>query len=371
MESKIPIFDWHFPQDLREQFHQGVEKIFDQAYLSNHHFTQQFEENFARFQHLPVSLACNNGTGALELMLLATVKPGDEVIIPANTFIATWAAVKRAQGVPVLCDVEEQFFSLDPQEVEKKISKKTKAILTVHLAGIIAPCILRLKELAETHGLILLEDAAHAHGAHYQGQRAGHFGVAAGFSHFLTKVMTTGEGGSVVTHDLELDKKMRNLRQFGREEERPLCHQDLSSNYKISEFQSLLGILELSRLPERLQKRRELALRYQENLKGSHWHALGDPLGGESSYYKQVLLSSFERPKLREYLSQKGIALTGGVYDFPLSEQPVVMKEQRASPADFPVTRVFSAQHFCPPCYPELEKEQIDFICQTLLDFSA
>ena len=370
--KKIGIFDIHFTPEQRQKFYRYCDEIFDEAYLTNHSFCRRFEKEFAQFADSAFSLSCSNGTAALDMALKALEVRGRKVILPSNTFIATYMACLNAGAQPVICDVEEQYYGLCPKSLQEKIDDQVGAVVTVHIGGHISPDLIDIQDICQKHNIPVVEDAAHAHGAQLNGKPAGSFGAFGTFSHFLTKIMTTGERGSVVCQSEELYQKARSVRRFGMNLEKSTEHLSEGSNYKMSEFQAALGLIELERIQSRIERRRHLAKIYQSKLAGSNWVCLKDSSLSTGSYYKQIVFSPIERATLTKELQNKGIPLTGYVYDQPLHKQPFVQKNQRdLKLSDFPISENFSTNHFCPPCYPEITDEQVEFICDELLKLAT
>lgn len=364
MSGVIPIFKLEYSETDRAFLKSGLEKILDQGYLTNHTFVHSFEESFSRWNFSRFGVAVSNGTTAIEVALRSLNVRGKEVIIPSNTFIACAAAVLNAGGTPVLCDIELEYLSLDPAQVREKIGQNTGAVLVVHIGGIISPAIFELRQICEARGVPLVEDCAHAHGASYKGIKAGNIGQAGAFSFHMTKVMTTGEGGMVVTDSESLKNDLHSVRQFGKSQSNPLMHVRDGSNFKMTEMQALMGLLELQRVERRIQKRQKIAAVYEQKLKGSSWRTWAAAPEAVCPYYKKIVRSPIPRSKVEEALKRQGVALTGGVYYIPVHKQEV-FKGQSAS--DFKNTEIFSAEHICPPCYPELELSEIEKICDILL----
>lgn len=368
--SHIAIFDWQLDQTEREQFRRYCDRIFDEAFLTNHSLVREFEKQLSTFCGLSWSIATASGTSALECTLKALNVAGKKVIIPTNTFIATATAVLNAGAIPVILDVEPEYFSLCPDSLEQALEefKDVAAVVTVHIGGLISPTIETIAERCKAYGVPLVEDAAHAFGCKLGGTPAGGFGTAGCLSFFLTKVLTTGEGGAVVSNQSEFQERIISARQFGKSDDNPLVHESAGTNGKMSEFQAALGLVELGRVKERISKRQEIALRYQKNLAGSAWRAISPPSSAECSYYKQIVLCPVPRPLVRRSLQQANIALTGGVYEFPLHRQPVLsLAILRAA---YPVAESFADSHICPPCYPEVTVEDVDRVCDILLKLS-
>jgi perosamine synthetase len=216
-----------------------------------------FEKNFADFAGAKHAVAVNTGTAALHSAVLAVgVKPGDEVILPSFTFVATAEAIVLAGAKPVFADIDPQTYNLSPSAVEKAVTKKTKAIMPVDLYGFSAD-IKPLKEIAAKHGLALVEDAAQAHGTTYSGEPAGAFADAACWSLYASKNMTTGEGGIVTTNNDQIAETLRMIRTHG--EKAKYSSLMLGTNYRMSEIQAAIGNVQMQKLPSFVAKRRQNA----------------------------------------------------------------------------------------------------------------
>ncbi|MCS6953578.1 MAG: DegT/DnrJ/EryC1/StrS family aminotransferase, partial [Bryobacteraceae bacterium] len=295
-----------------------------------HPFVERFEQAFASFQHCPFGVSCANGTVAIEVTLQAAgIGPGDEVIVPAISFISTATAVSRLGATPVFVDIEPFSFHLDPERARAAISPRTRAILVVHFGGPMAHMD-RLVALARDYGLALLEDAAHAHGSEWNGKRAGSFGLAGTFSFQNSKVMTAGEGGIVVTGDAALADRIRSLANQGR---RPgsgwFHHYALGTNYRMTALQAAVLLAQLERLPEQIQLRHSNAERLKAllaDVEGITWQQVAQQ-AARHSYY--LLLGRVDarrfgmnRDELCEALTASGIPCTP-FYPHPLYGNPV------------------------------------------------
>lgn len=218
--------------------------------------TAELEQQFAAFHGVQFGIAVTNGTHALEVTLAALgIKPGDEVIVPDSTFIATAGAVLFAGALPVLVDVERETFNIDPNEVEAAITDRTRAIIAVHMGGMPAN-LDRLTAIAARHHLPLVEDSAHAHGSAWNGQRIGTFGTAGTFSFQSSKTMTAGEGGMIITNDADFERLARSVHDCGRMPgEWFYSHFIYGSNYRLSEWQGAVLLAQLTRLDEQIARR--------------------------------------------------------------------------------------------------------------------
>ena len=230
----------------------------------------RFEKEFARFIGAKYAIACSNGTAALHLSLLALdIGPGDEVIVPSLTFIATANAVRYAGAKPVFVDVDPIYWQIDPEKIERAITKKTKAIIPVHLYGHPARMD-KIMRIARTHKLFVVEDAAEAIGAEVNKKKVGTWGDVGVFSFHAAKVMTTGEGGMVVTNDSGLAQKVKVLHNHGRSRTgRYFLHDTLGFNYLMTNLQAAVGLGQLARVDAFLKAKIRIAEWYSRFLKGT------------------------------------------------------------------------------------------------------
>ena len=221
-------------------------------------FVGRFELLFAQMHDCAYGIAVANGTLAIELALTAAgIQPGDEVVVPAHSFISTASAVSRVGAIPVFVDIEEETFNIDPDKIGAAVSPKTKAAIIVHFAGQMAD-VDRIAKAAGEHDLIVIEDAAHAHGAEWKGQRAGSFGLCGTFSFQNSKVMTAGEGGIITTNDDEFAARARSLADSGRRPDQGwFRHFELGSNFRLTGLQAAILLAQLERLVEQVQRRQK------------------------------------------------------------------------------------------------------------------
>ncbi|MGH9437337.1 MAG: DegT/DnrJ/EryC1/StrS family aminotransferase [Terriglobia bacterium] len=244
-----------------------VNECLDTMWISSlGRFIAQFEEEFAQFCGARHAIACNNDTTALHLALLAMgVEPGDQIIVPTLTYVAPVNAVKYCGATPVLVDSEPSTMNMDPALIEDRITAKTKGIMAVHLYGHPAEMD-PILEIARRHGLFVVEDAAEAHGAMYRGRRVGALGDIATFSFFGNKIITTGEGGMVVTNNSDVDAKVRLLRGQGMDPKRRYWFQTVGFNYRMTNIQAALGLAQLEQIHTHIQRRRTVAGWYLKHL---------------------------------------------------------------------------------------------------------
>lgn len=317
----IPLFRIKVEEDVKR----AVDRVLDSGRYVLGSETESFEKEFANYVGVRYAIATSSGTSSLFLILKAlNISAGSEVIVPSYTFIASISPVLMVNARPVFVDVDYDTMTIDPNHVEKAISKKTKAVIIVHLFGHSAdldPII----EIADKHGLYVIEDAAEAHGALYKGRKVGSYGHVGFFSFYPTKNLSVyGDGGMVVTNDKDVADKIRLLRhhgQVGREE-----YKFLGYNMKMSEIHAAIGRVELKKLDNRNRKRRKLAEIYNEELEG----IVKTPVEREWAYhvYHLYTIKCENRDRLREYLMEHGVE-TGVYYCKPANKYQVFNEKIR------------------------------------------
>lgn len=335
------------------------------GFLTMGRYVEEFERAFGERHGGQLASATNSGTSALEAILRAVGVEGGEVVVPTNTFAATAFAVVRAGGRPVFADVGPDL-CLDPADASRRLTPDTRAVITVHIGGLVSTGIRELVTLCRERGVALVEDAAHAHGSAFGGQPAGTFGTAAAFSFFSTKVITTGEGGMVLTGDEQLHDTVRLLRDQAKVANANV-HEAIGANWRLTEAQAMLGIRQVRRLDEFIDRRQAIAERYRRGLADvAGIEVLPVPDGVHHNFYKLIaLLDGLEPEALKAALrSDHDVSLGGYVYDVPLHRQPV-FEGYAAGP--LPVAEDLCARHICPPIYPSLTDAQVDHVIDAIV----
>ena len=347
--------------------------------------TRRFEREFAAAHTsgavaagdaAPHAVAVSSGTAALEIALRASGATGRDVVVPANTFFATAAAVLRAGARPVFADIEAATFALSRATVRAALTPATAAVVLVHIGGLITPEVDALAQLCAERDIALIEDAAHAHGSRYRGRFAGSFGRAAAFSFYPTKVVTSGEGGMVLTTSPELADEARIYRDQGKGTFTANHHIRLGSAFRMSELNAATGVVHLRRMPEFIERRRAVAARYTGEL--SRLGGLRPPVepdGAQGNYYKYILLlpPGLGRERFKKELAGRySVRLSGEVYDLPLHRQPF-FADGRAGGAwgaagplpplpPLPVTEDVCARHVCLPVHSDMRDEEVEHV---------
>jgi dTDP-4-amino-4,6-dideoxygalactose transaminase len=327
----------------------------------------QFEKNFAKFAGVKHAIAVNTGTAALHSAIVAAgVQQGDEVILPGFTFVATAEAVVMAGGKPVFTDIDPETYNISPAEIQKNITKKTKAILPVDLYGLSAD-IKHIREIATKHGLAVVEDAAQAHGATYNWKPAGVFADAACWSLYASKNMTTGEGGVVTTDSAEVAELLRLIRTHG--EKAKYASLMLGYNYRMSEIQAAIGLVQLEKLPAFVVKRRENAKRLNRLLaKTDRLQLPEETKDQQHSWYLYTVrlrnAAENERNKIVEELRRQDVGAEV-YYANPVHLMPYY--RERFGGRKLPETEKAAKQVFSLPIHPAVTEAQIDYIGKALL----
>jgi perosamine synthetase len=332
-------------------------------------YVRDFEQGFADFCEVQYGVATFNGTVALHL-LVATLNlgPGDEVIMPSLTYVATANAVRYTGATPIFIDSEPETWNLDPTGVLGAITPQTKAIIAVHLYG--HPVDMDpLRAIAAEHGLLLLEDAAEAHGARYKGRRVGSLGDAAIFSFYGNKIITTGEGGIIVTNNQQWAERAFFLENQGRYADNPYWHPEVAYNYRMTNIQAAIGLAQLERIDHMIAIRRRNADHYNRRLAGLPGLRLPpNKEWAENVYwmYSVIVEDGFglARDAVRTRLRAAGIDTRPFFY--PVHTLPMYETGQ-----SLPVAEALGRRGINLPSAATLTAEQIDYICDTLISLSG
>lgn len=366
---KISMADPHFTVEDRDRIHHSIDEILSGA-LSMGPNVKEFESEFASLVNVRHGIAMNSCTSALEAALIGFgVKPGDEVIMPCETFIATGMAVQLVGGVPVFAEISERDFCLDLNDVKKRITPRTRGIILVYMAGVIPENIIEFRNFCDDNHLFFLEDAAHAPGACRDGKVAGSFGHAGCFSFYPTKVITSGEGGMLTTDDDRLAEFARSFQHRGRDmsaSSEQFCRP--GRNVRMPEMSALLGRVQLSHLMDYLVERRRVAAIYRNGFTEDNRLRLILPdVDTASSYWKVPLLLSdnYNREEVSKKMKEKGISVDFS-YQPALHLQPVFKSLYNIEDGHLPKSERLLSQHICLPCHPRISNEDAKFVVDTL-----
>ena len=345
---------------IGEEEKKAVMKVLDSGMIASGPKTKEFEEEFAKYVDTKYALAATSGTAALHLGLLSLgIKENDEVIIPSFSFIASVNSILFCNATPKFCDIDEKTFNIDTDKIKALINKKTKAIMPVHLYGMSAN-MKEIQKIAEDNDLLVIGDAAQAHGAAFNGKMVGSFGNLECFSFYPTKNMTTGEGGMITTNDEELFEIANSIRNHGREKTKwGYEHGRIGYNYRMTDISAAIGLEQLRKLPRFLKKRRENAKFYDKNLENVETPHI---LDGAKHAYHQYTIKCKNRDKLLEELKKNEIGF-GIYYPKPLHKYPHL---EKFGHNDLKVSERLVNEVLSLPVHPALTKEELEKVVDVI-----
>ena len=351
-------------QTLRSEVLSALEEICESTNFAQGRATSEFEAKFAAYCGVDHCVSLNSGTSALHLALRClNLGPGDEVVTVSMTFIATAWAISYVGATPVFVDIDPVRRTLNPDNLEAAITSRTKAIIPVHLYGMPAEMD-RINEIAERHGVPVVEDAAQAHGARYRGRRVGQFGQIACFSFYPSKNLGAyGEGGALITNDASIAHRARSLRDHAQSQK--YLHHEIGYNYRMDSFQGAVLSLKLKHLDEWNTARMDCARHYTELLKDSSYKLPAHISDSECVWHCYVIETP-ERDRVRSALQD--VEIQSAIhYPVPIHLQKAYTHLDYRS-GDLPVTEALCERCLSLPIYPELSKEKISRVASVLLD---
>lgn len=359
---KIPFIDISASyKELKKEINKVVKEVLDSGCYINGENVKKFEEEFAKYCNVSYCVGVASGLSALELILQAyNIGKGDEVIVPANTFIATVLAISNVGAKPILVEPDEATFTIDPQKIEKEITKKTKAVLAVHLYGQTAN-LRRIKEICQENNIVVIEDAAQAHGAEHFGEKAGRLGEAAGFSFYPTKNLGAyGDGGCVTTNDIMIADFIRAARNYGSKEKDIYLHKGYNS--RLDELHAAILRVKLKYLDTWNKRRERIAnfyLKYINPKKNENFKLPVVADGNKHVWYAFVVRTK-KRDKFMKYLTQNGV---GHIihYPVPFYNQPAY-KEMNVLSKNFPIANRLSEEVISLPISPHIKTQEAKYV---------
>jgi perosamine synthetase len=367
VKRKIPIAKPNFGKEEENT----VKEVLESGILVSGPKTKAFEKEYAEYIGVEHAVAVTNGTIALDVALKAlNIGSGDEVITSAFSFIASGNCILFQNAKPVFADIDPKTFNIDPSDVAEKLSSKTKALIPIHMFG--QPASMdALKEIAEDHGIALVEDAAQAHGAEYKGQKAGSIGDMGCFSFYATKNMTAGEGGMITTNDPKLADKARLLRNHGQSQK--YQHDTLGYNYRMTEFCAAIGLVQLKKLDGFNKKRIENAALLSNAI--CRLNGLTVPYVDKDVkhvFHQYVIRVEdnypLSRDKLADCLAEKGVGVAVH-YPIPIYRQPLYQKLGYKNTV-CPNTEDACKKVLSLPVHPLVDKTDVNYILDAINDIS-
>lgn len=343
---------------IQGEIHASIDRVLASGKYTLGPVLEDFERQYAAFCGVTYAIGISSGTAALQLALAAMgVGPGDEVITQANTYVATAFAITYLGAKPVFVDVDPVHANLDVGALESRITPRTKVIIPVHMYG--HPVDMDpLRQVADRHGLKVLEDASHAHGALYKGRRAGSLGDAAAFSFYPSKVLGAyGDAGGIVTSDPALERKIRVLRYMGQE----VKHTHLVVGYqeRLDPLQAAVLIVKLRHLEQWIEQRRRVAHLYDELLHGLPLRVPAEAPDCRHVYYLYTIHAE-RRDQLAAFLAEQGVGWQT-IYRTPVPLQPCY-HHLGHRPGDFPVAERLAGELLNLPMFPELRQDEVEFV---------
>jgi perosamine synthetase len=358
----------YFSDDSLKAILADIERMLKSGRLTDGPYSQEFERRFAVYNNAKYAVAVSSGSAALDVALRHFKLQGREVVVPTNTFVSTPNSVIFAGGKPVFADMNPGTLCIDAEDVKRKVTPKTAGVIVVHIAGLVCPQIRELKEFCKEKGLFLLEDSAHAHGATLDGQKAGTFGDTGCFSFYPTKVMTSCEGGMIITDDEQLAEDARCVRSCGQNAERQMVM--LGDNWRLSEPAAIVGLHQLEHIEDFLAKRNQVADWYKQALADIGGVSLfRTPPNIRHSYYKYPLrlAEEIDRLKAAAILKEKFGIEAGHVYYPPCHLHPYYMETFGTRLGDLPAAEQVLKQVLCLPMHYMLTEENIEYIREALV----
>ena len=363
MNSKIPYFNLKKQiESLKEEIFEAFNGVIVNGEFSSGKYIENFESLFSSYCKIDYCIGVSSGTSALQLALLASgIKPGDEVIVPGNTFFATPAAVSHCGGIPVFADCDKFTWNIDSEKAIQCITPKTKAIIGVHLYGETYDY-QQLKKIANDNNLVLIEDASQAHGAKFKGIFSGNLSDIGCFSFFPSKNMGAfGEAGAVVTNNADWYEKVKMLRNYGMKEK--FNHEEIGFNMKMDSLQAAVLSIKLKHLNDFNVKRKQIASKYLNNVKNPLIVFQHKPDWADHVYHLLVITTT-DKKRLVNYLNNNNI--------FPAEHYPIPCHLQKAysflkyKKGDLPNSEYLASNCLSLPLYPEMEDETTDYIIEIL-----
>ena len=363
--------------DIKTKDQNLVKKILNSGWLTHGKYTKLFEKSFCDYTRAKYSVTVSSCTAGLHLICMSLgVKSGDEVIVPAMTHTATAHAVEYTGGKAVFADVDLVTGNLSLDNIKKKVNKKTKAVIIVHMSGY--PCeVDKILSYCKSKKIKLIEDCAHSVGSYLNRRHLGNYGIAGSFSFYPTKQITTGEGGMVITNDLKIYKKIKKLKAFGidkdineRKKQGVYDVMSLGFNYRMTDFQSALGLKQILRYRNNLLKRKNLAKYYIDNLKSNKKIRFTKFCKDSSYFIFQIFCKSEKmRNKLLEELKRRKIGVSIH-YAKPVPDMKFYKKKYNLAKKNFPHAFEYGKTNISLPVYPDLKKKQVKKICDIINNFN-
>ncbi|MBI2759803.1 MAG: DegT/DnrJ/EryC1/StrS family aminotransferase [Chloroflexi bacterium] len=365
---RVPPASVYVPESDRREILARIDEALSTGQLTLGKFGRELEERFTAYSGARYAVAVNSGTSAIEIPLRSLGVEGREVLVPANTFFATAAAVVHAGARVRFLDCDPGTMAVDVEDLKRQIGPETAGVVVVHIGGLVTPDIEEIRRVCDERGVFLFEDAAHAHGSTHGGKGAGTFGIAGSFSFYPTKVMAAGEGGMIITDDERIYQEALIYRDQGKASFTQNAHTLMGSNWRLSELHAAVALSQFARLDEFIQQRAAVARVYDTAFAGgnSGLRPVAVPEGSRMNYYKYAayLPDGVDRAALKKLLREEyDIGLSGEVYETPLHDQPVFAPyRDRALPG----AEQICARQICLPVSAIMSDEQAQYVVDSV-----
>lgn len=355
-----------FHDSIKPELHQAFTAVLDSNYLILGPQTEAFEKNYAAFNRVAHTVGVSNGLEALRLCLEAlNIGPGDEVIVPSNTYIASWLAVTHCGATPVPAEPDDRTWNIDPQRIEEVITPRTRAIMPVHLYGQISD-MTGIMDIAQRHNLYVVEDNAQSHGSEWKGKPAGSFGIANGTSFYPTKNMgALGDAGAITTDDAELAQRLRILRNYGSQVK--YKNEVIGYNARLDELQAALLSVKLVHIHRLTADRQRIAHRYLQQLAGIDDLLLPYTHPDATHVFHLFVIRTDRRDALQAHLQAQGI---GTMIHYPIPphlQQAYQFAGKKKG--DYPLAEQMADTLLSLPLFPFMHDDEIDYVCEAIQQF--
>ncbi len=366
MTIQIKGYKLNLTSKIVKKSNSDFQKVFKSGNLTNGTFVRRFEDKFSNLHNSKYSIACSSGGSALEIIFNSLNLKNKEVLVPSNTFIATYNAIKFSGAKPILVDTEKNSLLISLNQIKKKITKKTKCVCIVHIGAHISPEIFEIAKFCKKNNLYLVEDCAHAVLSSYKNIYAGNFGDVGAFSFFATKSITSGEGGMITTKNKKLYFKMKSLTSYGMSQSfGSYDYNYFSSNYRMNEIEAVLGFHFLDNFKE-YKKKKEKIKSYYDKFLSKKIVKFQTKTNNNLYKYICILSNSKLKKKLKDFLFKNKIQLSGDVYAKPLHDYKIIRAENNVKLKN---ASDICSRHFCLPIYLGLKKKEVYKIIKILNKF--
>lgn len=358
---KVPLCEMYLDDDIK----QAALDVLESGWYINGPISQQFEEEFAKFIGMKNGISVNSGTSALYIVFMfLNLQPGDEIIVPSHTFIASASQAILLGAKPVFVEVDPDNYTMDIEDVKRKITTKTKAIVAVHIYG--HPVDMDpLMELAQEKGIFVVEDCAQSHGSRYKNRLLGSIGHFSCFSFFPSKIMNVGgDGGMILTNDDQAASKMQMLKNHGRTKK--YVHEIFGMNMRLPEIPAAIGRVQLQKLPHFIDRRNKIVSKYYHELGKIPQLKLQKVESWADPVFYLLVLQIENRDELAIYLKEKGIG-TGIHYPIPLHQQPII--EKIYGKQSLPITENLCDHILSLPLSAAMTDDQVEFVIESIKIF--